>query len=45
MLLGMLDVNSTCQNYVAVELRQGEEAASVAKKLRELAAQVEARGK
>lgn len=30
------------QNYVAIELRRGEEAAEVANKLRELAAQVEA---
>jgi hypothetical protein len=33
------------QNYVAVELKRGDEAAEVAKKLRELAVQVEARSK
>ena len=33
------------QNYVAIELKRGEDAAAVAKKLRELAAQVEARSK
>ena len=33
------------QAYCVVELRRGEEAAEVAKKLRELAAQVEARSK
>lgn len=33
------------QAYCVVELQRGEDAASVAKKLRELAAQVEARGK
>jgi hypothetical protein len=32
-------------NYVAVELQRGEDAADVAKKLRERAAHVEARGK
>ena len=31
------------QNYVAVEFKRGEEAAEVAKKLRELAGQVEQR--
>ena len=33
------------QAYCVVELRRGEEAAEIAKKLRELAAQVEARSK
>ena len=33
------------KNYVAVELQRGEDAATVARKLRELAAEVEARGK
>jgi hypothetical protein len=33
------------QHYCVVELARGEEAAAVAKKLRELAAQVEARSK
>ena len=33
------------QNYVAIELKRGEEAEDAAKKLRELAAQVEARSK
>ena len=31
------------QNYLVIELARGEDAASVAKKLRELAAQVEVR--